>query len=175
MTRAEKEAFVAELQAKLAQTQAVYLTDFTGMSVKEMTEFRNRLRRAGVEYLVVKNTLARRAWSQAHLPDVDGHLEGPTGLVLERRDPVSAAKVLAEFAREFQKPRIKIGIVDRRTVEPADIQRLATLPPREVLLAQLAGALQAPLARLAGGMHEILARFARVVDALRQARESAGA
>lgn len=174
MNRNEKDAFVGELEEKLSGARAFYLTDFTGMNVKQITEFRSRLRQQGVEYVVVKNTLAQRAISGMELPDVAGFFTGPTGVVIGREDAVTAAKVITDFAREFDnKPAIKVGIVERREVGPEQIKRLAELPPKEVLLAQLAGGLQAPMARLAGGMSQLLAGFARAVDALRQQRDSA--
>jgi len=175
MNKEQKNAFIDELGEKLAGASAFYLTDFTGMNVKQMTQFRRRLREQGVEYVVVKNTLALRALEALELPDVASFFTGPTGLVIGREDAVSAAKVLTEFAREFDnKPAIKVGLVERKAVGPEQVKQLAELPPREVLLAQLAGGFQAPMARLAGGMSQLLAGFARAVDALRQQREGAG-
>ncbi len=171
MKRETKQATVEELHERLANANSFYLTDFTGMSVKQMTQFRTRLRGEGVEYVVVKNTLAQRALAELDLPDVAGFFTGPTGLVISR-DPVAAARVLSTFAREFDnKPAVKMGVVDRKEVAPEQVKLLAELPPREVLLAQLAGGLQAPMARLAGGMQNLLSGFARAVDALRQQRE----
>jgi large subunit ribosomal protein L10 len=176
MKKQEKDAFVGELQQKLSGASAFYLTDFTGLSVKQMTQLRTRLRKNGVEYVVVKNTLAQRALQGLELPDVAGFFSGATGLAIGRDDAVAAAKVLTEFAREFNdRPALKVGIVDRREYGPEQVKALATLPPREVLLAQIAGGLQAPMARLAGGMSQLLAGFARAVDALRQQREGAAA
>jgi large subunit ribosomal protein L10 len=175
MNRTEKTAFVDELQTKLADARASYLTDFTGLSVKQITEFRSRLRKQGVEYVVVKNTLAKRALEQLELSDVAEFFTGPTGLVIGREDAVAAAKVLTDFAREFDnRPVVKAGVVERQGVGPDQVKQIADLPPREVLLAQLAGGFQAPMARLAGGMSQLLAGFARAVDALRQQREGAG-
>jgi large subunit ribosomal protein L10 len=172
MNRDEKQVIIDDLHQRLAGANSFYLTDFTGMNVKQMTEFRTRLRRQGVEYVVVKNTLAQRALSSLELPDVASFFSGPTGLVIGRDNAVAAAKVLTDFAREFDnKPAVKLGIVEGREVRPNQIKQLAELPPREVLLAQLAGGLQAPMARLAGGMQNILGGFIRTVDALRQARE----
>lgn len=176
MKKHEKDAFVGELQEKLSGASAFYLTDFTGLSVKQMTQLRSRLRKNGVEYVVVKNTLAQRALQGLELPDVASFFTGATGLAIGRDDAVAAAKVLTEFAREFgDRPALKVGIVDRREYGPEQVKALATLPSREVLLAQIAGGLQAPMARLAGGMSQILAGFARAVDALRQQREGAEA
>lgn len=174
MERSSKQAVIEELHGKLSEASAFYLTDFTGMNVKQMTEFRSRLRREGVEYVVVKNTLAQRAVAELDIPDVASFFTGPTGLVIGR-DPVAAAKVLTEFARDFDnRPAVKVGIVERKGIDASQVQRLAELPPKEVLLAQFAGGLQAPMARLAGGMQNLLAGFARAVDALRQQREAAG-
>jgi large subunit ribosomal protein L10 len=176
MKRQEKDAFIGELQQKLEGARAFYLTDFTGLNVKQMTQFRARLRRQGVDYVVVKNTLAQRALEGLDVPDVAGFFTGPTGLVIGRDDAVAAAKALTDFAREFgDRPAVKVGVVEKREFGPDQVRRLAELPPREVLLAQLAGGLGAPLARLAGGMNEMLARFARTLDALRQQKEGAGA
>ncbi|HET7322388.1 MAG TPA: 50S ribosomal protein L10 [Longimicrobiaceae bacterium] len=172
MNRDEKSAVIDDIQQKLDGARAFYLTDFTGMSVKQVTEFRSRLRKQGVEYVVVKNTLAQRAVQAIELPDIAGFFTGPTGLVIGQEDAVTAAKVLTEFAREFgDKPAVKLGVVERKQVGPEQVKQLAELPPKEVLLAQLAGGLQAPMARLAGGMQNLLASAARAIDALRQQRE----
>ena len=120
------------------------------------------------------NTLAQRALNDLELPDIARFFTGPTGLVIGREDAVSAAKVLTEFAREFDnKPAVKLGVVERQEVPADRVKQLAELPPKEVLLAQLAGGLQAPMARLAGGASNLIAGFARAVDALRAQRESA--
>ncbi len=172
MNKDQKNAVIDELQQKLSEARAFYLTDFTGMNVKQITEFRSRLRKQGVEYVVVKNTLAQRAVTQLELPDVASFFTGPTGLVIGREDAVTAAKILSDFAREFDnRPAVKAGVVERQGVSPDQVKQLAELPPKEVLLAQLAGGLQAPMARLAGGMQNLVAGLARAVDALRRQRE----
>jgi len=101
---------------------------------------------------------------------LDDHLAGPTGLVLAGKDPVVAAKVLTDFAREFEKPAIKIGLVDGRPVTADQVRRLASLPPRDVLLSQLAGAMQAPMAQLAGVMNGMLYQMVGALEALRAQR-----
>ncbi|HEX8242688.1 MAG TPA: 50S ribosomal protein L10 [Longimicrobium sp.] len=176
MKRSDKDEFIGELQQKLEGASAFYLTDFTGLNVKQMTQFRARLRKQGVEYVVVKNTLAQRALQGLDVPDVAGFFTGPTGVVIGRDDAVAAAKALTDFAREFgDRPAVKVGVVERREVSADQVKKLADMPPREVLLAQIAGGLQAPMARLAGGMSQLLAGFARAVDALRQQKEGAAA
>src|SRR6476619_4236678 len=97
MKRTEKEQLVSELTGKIKGAQELYYTDFTGLNVKRMTDLRRRLRRAGVEYVVIKNTLALRAVSESGL--IGSRLKGPTGLVVSK-DPIAAAKVLTDFAKE---------------------------------------------------------------------------
>lgn len=169
----EKQAVVDRLRDKLGSASALYLTDFTGLNVKSVTDLRRRLRRAGVEYLVVKNTLAERALAGTDLPDIAGFFRGPTAVVIAPGDPVEPARVLADFAREHDnRPARKAGIVEKRAVSAAQIDALARLPPREQLLAELAGALEAPMARLAGVMQAKLYEMAGLLDALRSSREA---
>ena len=132
MHRTDKDVVIGELQEKLNAARAFYLTDFTGMNVKQITEFRSRLRKQGLDYVVVKNTFQDR-------------------------------------------PAVKVGVVDGREFNADQVKKLADMPPREVLLAQIAGGLQAPMARLVGGMSQLVAGFARAVDQLRQQREGAAA
>jgi len=173
MSKTERQATVDELSAQLRGSPNLYVTDFSGLNVLRMTEFRRRLRAAGVEYIVVKNTLAQRALAANAVTGLDGHLKGPTGLVLAGSDPVAAAKVLTDFAREFEKPAIKIGLVDGKPVTADQVKRLASLPSREQLLGQLAGAFQAPLAQFAGVMNGLLYQVVGALEALRSQRSAA--
>jgi large subunit ribosomal protein L10 len=136
MSRAEREAEVAALTTAIATWPNIYVTDFAGLDVKRMTEFRRRLRVAGARYIVVKNTLAERALLANRVQGLEEHFTGPTGLVLST-DPLPAAKVLTEFAKEFQKPGIKAGLVDGAPVSREHIQRLGTIPDRQTLLGML--------------------------------------
>ena len=122
MKRTEKEQLVSELRDKLQGATSLYYTDFTGLNVKRMTELRRRLKRAGVDYVVIKNTLALRAVNESGL--VGEKLKGPTGLVLGA-DPVAAAKVLTDFAKEFeQKPAVKGGLLEGKAVDAAQVKQL---------------------------------------------------
>lgn len=169
-TKAQKQETVTALAERLRRSPTVYVTDFTGLNVARMTELRRKLRAAGVEYVVVKNTLARRALGDAQVTALDTHLDGPTGLVLAGADPVAAAKVLADFAKEHEKPAVRIGLVEGKTVTAAEVKRLAALPSRPDLLAQLAGALQGPLAGMAGAMHGLLYMMVGALEALKTQR-----
>jgi large subunit ribosomal protein L10 len=169
----EKQAVVDALSRKLRGANAFYLTDFTGLNVKSITDLRRRLRNAGVEYLVVKNTLAERALEGSEFPEIAEFFKGPTALVIGQDDPVTPAKVLADFAKEHDnKPAVKAGVVDMRAVTAEQVSVLAKLPPREQLLAELAGALAAPMAQLAFAMQAKLYEMAGLLDALRSSREA---
>ena len=173
MSKTERQATVESLTELLKGSPNVFVTDFSGLNVLRMTELRRRLRGAGVDYVVVKNTLAQRAFAANGLHALDEHLAGPTGLVLSGTDAMAGAKVLTAFAKEFEKPAIKIGLVDGRPVTAEQVKRLADLPPREVLLAQLAGYIQAPMAQFAGVMNGLLYQMVGALEALRAQRSAA--
>ncbi|MGH7665344.1 MAG: 50S ribosomal protein L10 [Gemmatimonadaceae bacterium] len=171
MKREQKEQLVTELSEKMRGAKALYYTDFTGLNVKSMTELRRRFRKAGVEYVVIKNTLALRAAEESGL--ATGRLRGPTGIVVGS-DAVVAARLLSDFARENeQRPAVKGGMLDGEAIDESQVKKLASMPSREQMLAQLAGGLQAPLAGFAGALNGLLYMFAAALDALRTQRESA--
>jgi large subunit ribosomal protein L10 len=171
MKRTEKEQLVTELKDRIKDAKALYYTDFTGLNVKRMTELRRRFRRAGIDYVVIKNTLALRAVNESGL--TGERLRGPTGVVIGR-DPITAAKVLADFARENeQRPEVKGGLLEGKTLDTAQVKALATLPSREQLLAQLAGGMQAPLAAFAGALSGLTYMFVGALESLHAQRESA--
>lgn len=137
MKRTQKEQLVTELSDKFKGATALYYTDFTGLTVKRMTELRRRLRKAGVEYVVIKNTLALRAVNESGLAGT--RLQGPTGVVVAQ-DAITAAKVLSDFAKENdQKPTVKGGFYEGNAVDEALVKKLATLPTREDALSIFVG------------------------------------
>ena len=147
MKRSDKEQLVAELKAKLAGADAVYYTDFTGLNVKSMTTLRRRFRKAGVEYVVIKNTLALRAVNEAGL--ASQALKGPTGVVVAK-DAIAAAKLLSDFAKENdQKPSIKGGLWEGKAVDAAMVKKLASMPTREEALSILVGTFNSVLSMFA--------------------------
>ena len=174
-TKAEKQETVTALADRLRRAGTVYVTDFTGLDVAAMTRLRRRLRQAGTTFVVVKNTLALRALGDAQVQGLEEHVAGPTGFVLAGTDPVAAAKVLADFAKEFEKPAIRAGLVEGKRVSPEQVRRLATLPSRTELLAQVGGALQAPMAGFVGALHGILRNMVGALEALRTKRAAGAA
>ena len=173
MKRTEKEQLVTELTSKIKGAQALYYTDFTGLNVKRMTQLRRDLRRAGVEYVVIKNTLALRAVNESGL--VGDRLKGPTGIVVAT-DALAGAKVLTDFAKaNDQKPAIKGGMFDGRQIDAEQVKALANMPSREQMLAELGAGLMAPLAGFAGAMNGMLTMMVGALEALRSQKEGGSA
>lgn len=147
MKRPDKEQLVVKLKDTIKGANALYYTDFTGLNVKRMTELRRRLRRAGIQYVVIKNTLALRAINESGLAAVT--LKGPTG-VLVARDGIAAAKLLHDFRKENdQRPSVKGGVYEGAPVDEALMTKLASLPTRDEALSQLLGAFSSVLAMFA--------------------------
>ena len=169
MKRSDKEQLVVELKEKLEGATALYYTDFTGLNVKRMTDLRRRLRKANVEYVVIKNTLALRAVNESGL--VGERLRGPTGLVVAK-DAVAAAKVITDFAKENeQRPGVKGGMFEGKAIDKAQVTKLASMPSREQMLAQLGAGLQSPMAAFLGALNGVLYTFAGALEGLRMQRE----
>ena len=171
MKRSDKEQLVIELKEKMKGATALYYTDFTGLNVKRMTDLRRRLRKANVEYVVIKNSLALRAVNESGL--VGQRLRGPTGLVVAK-DAVAAAKVITDFAKENdQRPAVKGGLFDGKQIDKAQVTKLASMPSREQMLAQLAAGLQSPLAGFLGALSGVMHTFVGALEGLKAQRESA--
>jgi large subunit ribosomal protein L10 len=168
MNRTENAEFVDRLAGRLAKSSTLYLTDFTGIAVKPMTELRRRMRQAGVEYAVVKNTLALRAMEAASVVGAEQGLAGPTAFVFAGDDPVAAAKLLADFQREHDSLAVKGGLVDGQPITAAEIKRLASLPSHDQLLGQAVGLMQAPLQGFVGALGGLLHQMVGVLEALRE-------
>ena len=165
MATAEKEQAVADLEAIIAKSKSIYLTDFQGMNVEQATKMRRKLRDAKVQYVVAKNTLAKRALRAHGVDQLDRYLEGPTGFAFGE-DEVAAAKILAEFAKEFEKPALKAAWVGGHVYDADGIKTLALLPPREVLLGQFIGALRSPMQGMVGVLSGSLRQMVGVIDAI---------
>ncbi len=159
-----KESIVVDLQAKLNASPFLFIADYTGLKVSQFAELRTRLWNAGARCHVVKNTFLRRAAKDAGLPDL-GDLRGQTAIVVGDKDVAAAAKVLKNFTAEFKKPEVKTGVVDKLVVSGAQIQAIADLPSREVLLATLLGVLNAPASALVRVLNEPASALARVLQA----------
>ncbi|REJ18246.1 MAG: 50S ribosomal protein L10 [Paenibacillaceae bacterium] len=145
----EKQQIVEEITAKLRESATTVLTDYRGLNVAQVTELRRKLREAGIEFRVLKNTLIRRATANAELTELDSVLTGPTAVAFGKDDAVAPAKILSQFAKENEALKIKGGVVEGRVVGFDEIKALADLPSREGLLSMLLSVLQAPIRNFA--------------------------
>ncbi len=173
MLKHQKEAFVEELDKQLEGVGVLILSDFSGMDVETANEIRRRFRESSVQYRVVKNTLARRVFESRGLGTLAEHLTGPNGLVMSVDDPIAPAKILVEFEKSKKTPKIKFGWIDATIMSAADIRKLADLPSREVLLAQIAAGFQAPVAGLARLLHELTRKLVATLDAVAEQKAAA--
>ena len=171
--RPEKVAVVAEVTEKLANADAVLLTEYRGMTVAQLASLRRALRPIGAEYKVYKNTLVRRAADEAGFADLNDQLVGPTAITFVTGDVAAAAKALRDFGRTNPLLVIKGGALGTKVVSDADVQALADLPSRDVLLAQLAGAFQAPMTKMAGLLQALPRNFAYGLKALIDQKQAA--
>src|SRR5262245_14379592 len=137
MPNAQKHEILQRTQDRIRDVQGFYLADFSGMSVQSISLLRRRCREQKIQFHVIKNTLLKRAFNERGIHELDDYLVGPTGVVFSPVSEMSPAKVLADFAKEFERPKIKAAVVNGRLFDPAAVAVLATLPSREVLLSQV--------------------------------------
>src|ERR687893_794208 len=163
--RPEKADIVSDLSQKLTRSPFMLVTDYQRMKVDQFSELRNLLQPAGAEVRVVKNTFLKRAMADSGLPDVGNQLTGQTAVVVGEADVAPVAKILKTFAAEFKIAALKVGVVDKSVLSTQDVEALAELPPREVLLAQLLGLLLSPMGSLARLLNEPGASLARLLQA----------
>ncbi len=165
MNKEEKQGAIDELHEKFARAKTAVITGYTGINVEQITELRSKLRKAKVEYRVVKNTLARKAVEGTSLDKLKDHFVGPIGIALGYDDVVAPSKVLSEFSKTNEKLQIKIGILDGKLLKQADIKALATLPSLDALRGKIIGLLQAPASRIVGVLQAPGGQLARVMKA----------
>lgn len=163
--RPEKASIVSDLSEKLNRSPFLLVTDYQRMKVDQFGELRNRLAPAGAEVRVVKNSFLKRAMADSGMPDVGDKLTGQTAIVLGENDVAPIAKILKAFAKEFKIATLKIGVVDKAVMSTADVEALAELPSREILLSQLLGLLLAPATSLVRVLNEPASAFARLLAA----------
>jgi large subunit ribosomal protein L10 len=163
--RPEKANIVSDLAERLGRSPFLLVTDYQRMKVDQFGELRTRLAPAGAEVRVVKNSFLRRAMSDSGLPDVADRLTGQTAIVMGEKDIAPVAKILKTFAAEFKTATLKIGVIDRLILSTEEIETLAELPTREVLLAQLLGLLLSPATKLVRLLNEPGAALARLLNA----------
>ena len=171
--RPEKTTIVEDLSARLNQSPFLIVTEYTGMNVLQFSELRSRLAGAGARCRVVKNTFLRRAAAEVGYPDLADNLSGQTAIVTGESDVCAAAKILKGFSAEFQKPAVRVGVLDKVIISKEQIRALADLPAKSVLQSQLLGVLKSPLQKFVLLLNEPAASLARLLKA-RLDKESAG-
>ena len=173
MRRAEKSEVVGAVQQDLERATVAVLAEYRGLTAGELDRLRKAVRQADGRCRVSKNTLTRRAAAGSPFEKLTPHLRGPSAVILGFRDPVAIAKLAVRLAEELPKLEIKCAVLDGNVLPLPEVRALATLPSREVLLAQLLGLLQAPASQLLRTLNEPAARLARLVDAIGKHRGGA--
>jgi large subunit ribosomal protein L10 len=169
--RDDKLEAIEALQNRFNESTSLVLFDYRGLSVSQMTALRRQTREAGVRLSVVKNTIAERAVEGTDFEELRGRLVGPISIVTTDGDPAAPAKILKDFVKGKSAGEIKGGVLDGRFLETAEVESLADLPSREVLLSMLLSALQAPVAGLPRVLNGVISQFINVVDAIAKKKE----
>jgi len=167
VARPEKEAVVNELSEKFTNAKSVVVTDYKGLNVAEITELRKELREAGVDYTVVKNTLARIAAQKVEI-DINDFINGPTALAFGIEDAVSPAKVLVDFANKHEKLEIRGGALNGELISLEKVKSLADIPPKEVLLAGVFAGMKAPISGLVNVLQGNIRGLAMVLNQIKE-------
>lgn len=170
----QKKQAVAELAEKMQKAAAGVLVDYRGLTVEEDTKLRVEMRKAGVEYTVVKNTLTRFAANQIGYEELDPVLNGPTSLAMSYDDAVAPAKVLVEFAKTNENLEIKAGFLEGKIVSIDEIKNLASLPSKDVLVGKLLGSMMSPLQGFVNVTNGNISGLARVLNAYAEKKAAAG-
>jgi large subunit ribosomal protein L10 len=150
-----KKGVVADIKEKFEKAQSVVLVDYRGLNVAEVTDLRNQLRKAGVEYAVLKNTMINLAVKDMNLDDMKPHLEGPTAVAFGYEDAVAPAKILSDFAKKNKNVTIKCGVVDGAFIDETGVQSLANTPSREVLIAKIMGSMMSSVSKFVYALEAI--------------------
>jgi large subunit ribosomal protein L10 len=174
MPRPEKVQAVEQLAEQISQAGSIFVTDYAGLTVADMTDLRAQLRNAGIQYKVAKNTLLRLAARNADMPELLEHLQGPTAIAFGGDDPVAPAKVFNDFFSRLERPRVRMFITERQVYDESDLKAVASLPPREQMLAQVVASIQSPITNFVGTLDAIIRDFVGTVDALAQKRAEEG-
>ncbi len=170
LKKEDKIHVVSELQEKFTMAKGIVFTDYRGLNVEEITELRNSLRSAELEYKVVKNTLAKRAAEGTPVDAAKDILMGPVGIAIGYDDPVLLVKKVLAYNKGNEKLEIKGGIVEGSVCDVEQMKVISLLPPREVQLAMLAGAMNAPATKFAGLLSATVTRFAYALEALKNTK-----
>jgi large subunit ribosomal protein L10 len=167
MKRSEKEAIIAEVVEKAARAVAMYFADFSKLTVAEETELRREFRKSGIEYNVVKNTLARKALQQLTGYDrVYDKLVGPTGIAFSYDDPSTPAKIIKKYSEKLGKFKLKAAVIEKQVYDATRLNELANMPSRKDMIAAILGSLQAPASGIVGAINAVARDLVYVLDSI---------
>jgi large subunit ribosomal protein L10 len=173
LKKTDKEKIVADLHQRLTRSQAVFVTDFTGLNVESINKLRRDLKQRGDEYRVVKKTLLRRASQETPVSAIEDLLVGPCGITISYGDPVASAKLLADFAKDREKFAFRGGVLQGRPISSEEVGQLAKMPSREVILGQLLSALVAVPTGLVSTLSAIIQKFLLTLKAVEDQKAQA--
>ena len=173
VTLAQKQERITTLKDQVSRAQLAVVSDYRGLTVKEMTALRRRIQEAGGEYTVAKNTLIRKVLKESEgMPEIDSMLQGPTALVFGYEDPVGPVKALMDYFKENKKEQdIRGGILEGRTVTESELKKISDLPSREELVAKLMGSMQSPAQGVVITLSGVARNMVNVLEAIRKQKE----
>jgi large subunit ribosomal protein L10 len=165
LNRKEKEQTISELQGQIERYKGAVLANFRGLRVDQMNQIRQRLRDEKISFHVVKNTLMKRASKGTDLEKINPYFEGPTAMAISYGNPVSLIKIFLDFIKTQPALEIKVGLIEGQVVAPGEMKALASLPSREVLMAQILGGIQMPASQVGGTIHSLFQHVLGVLQA----------
>ncbi|HOM03156.1 MAG TPA: 50S ribosomal protein L10 [Acetivibrio sp.] len=169
----QKKEVVQQLTENIKSAKTIVFADYRGLTVEQDTELRNELRKAGVEYKVVKNTLTKLAAKENGLEELDPFFNGPTSMAYSDKDVVAPAKVLVEYAKKFEKLELKAGVVEGKVCDVKTLEAIAALPSKEELVAKALGGLKSPLAGLVNVLNGNIRGLVIALNAIAEKKASA--
>ena len=165
MNRKEKEQTISELQKQIGQYKGAVLANFRGLNVAQFNQLRQRLREEKISFHVVKNTLMKLASKGTDLEKINPYFEGPTAMAISYGNPVSLIKIFLDFVKTQPALEIKVGLIEGEVIVPGEMKNVASMPSREVLLAQILGGIQMPASQIGGVIHSLFRQVLGVLEA----------
>ncbi|MBK8981451.1 MAG: 50S ribosomal protein L10 [Ignavibacteria bacterium] len=169
MKKEQKVESIRDIKEMLDSSEAIYFTDFTGLTVEEVNELRSEFFKSGLKYKVLKNTLTVRALKETdkystHFEKLDEMLNGPTGIVFAKENPVAPAKILKKFFDKIERPKLKIAIVENEAYDSKQLNTLASLPTKEEVIASILGSLDSPISGIVGSINAVMRDLSSVIE-----------
>ncbi len=168
----EKELIVQLVADKFESAKSIVIADYRGLNVEQVTELRKKLREAGVEYKVIKNTMTRLAAQKVGIEGLDEILTGPNAIAFSMEDAVSGAKILVDYAKDNENLKIKAGVLDKQIISAGKVNDLAEIPPREVLLSMVLRGMQGPISGLVNVLQGSIRNLVYVLSAIQEQKEA---